>query len=247
MSSLIPLKPLASPLEKPLQPPLRIVPQLLQNAALSTVREPTRNVSLTALSNHALISRCQNQSRKDRPAFEELVSRYQRYVDKLLYHLASDWIDRADLAQEVWIRVYRSIHRLSEPAKFKSWLGRITTNLFYDELRKRKRLKGSVSLDAPRYSSEGHYDWELPSIEPTPADIMMTEEFHDHLKQAMAELPDAFQKTIAMRELQGLSYEEIASITGVSLGTVKSRIARARQRLQEKLKDYLNASEASVG
>ncbi|MGD1899918.1 MAG: sigma-70 family RNA polymerase sigma factor [Phormidesmis sp.] len=196
-------------------------------------------IPLGELSNNALVLRCQNQARKDKPAFEELVNRYQRYVDKLLYHLASDWSDRADLAQEVWIRVYRSIHRLKEPTKFKSWLGRITTNLFYDELRKRKRFKGSVSLDAPRHSSDGQYDWELPSKDPTPVDTMMTQEFHDYLKTAMAELPEVFQKTIAMRELQGLSYEEIANITGVSLGTVKSRIARARQRLQEKLNIYL--------
>ena len=75
---------------------------------------------------------------------------------------------------------------------------------------------------------------------------MMTREFHDHLKQAMSELPEVFQKTIAMRELQGLSYEEIANVTGVSLGTVKSRIARARQRLQEKLSHYLNPNEAKA-
>lgn len=74
----------------------------------------------------------------------------------------------------------------------------------------------------------------------------MTQEFHDHLKQAMEELPEVFQKTIAMRELQGLSYEEIANITGVSLGTVKSRIARARARLQEKLKLYLNPGEVAA-
>ena len=217
---------------------LHIVPAA--KAAAPTAEPILR--SLAELSNNELVERCQNQAPRDGFAFEELVVRYQRYVDKLLYHLASDWTDRADLAQEVWIRVYRSIHRLKEPAKFKSWLGRITTNLFYDELRKRKRYKGSVSLDAPRYSSDGQYDWELPSEDPTPADIMMTQEFHDHLKQAMCELPEVFQKTIAMRELQGLSYEEIANITGVSLGTVKSRIARARQRLQEKLNGYLAAS-----
>lgn len=195
--------------------------------------------SLKALSNNELVLLCQNTEDKNRAAFEELVSRYQRYIDKMLYHLASDWSDRADLAQEVWIRVYRSIHRLKEPSKFKGWLSRITTNLFYDELRKRKRFKGAVSLDAPRYSSDGQYDWELPSKGPTPTDTMMTQEFHDQLKVAMAELPEVFQKTIAMRELQGLSYEEIANITGVSLGTVKSRIARSRHRLQEKLSMYL--------
>ena len=220
---------------------LRVVPPAAKSLPASAPSAACNSYTLAKLSNNELVVRCQNQARKDRLAFEELVSRYQRYVDKLLYHLASDWTDRADLAQEVWIRVYRSIHRLKEPAKFKSWLGRITTNLFYDELRKRKRYKGAVSLDTPRYSSDGQYDWELPSEEPTPADIMMTQEFHDHLKQAMRELPEVFQKTIAMRELQGLSYEEIASLTGVSLGTVKSRIARARQRLQEKLNVYLSA------
>ncbi|MGB3298180.1 MAG: sigma-70 family RNA polymerase sigma factor [Phormidesmis sp.] len=251
MSSLIPFKqPVSlrkSSLQPSLQPSLQVVPLRSKSTEMLAAHPPTYEISLTALTNHDLVSRCQNQSQKDRPAFEELISRYQRYVDKLLYHLASDWSDRADLAQEVWIRVYRSIHRLNEPAKFKSWLGRITTNLFYDELRKRKRFKGGVSLDAPRHSNDGQYDWELPSIEPTPVDTMMTEEFHEHLKQAMAELPDVFQKTIAMRELEGLSYEEIANITGVSLGTVKSRIARARQRLQEKLKDYLNAEQIFWG
>ena len=197
------------------------------------------------LSNYALVCRCQI-SQQDSAAFRELVRRYQRYVDQLLYHLAPDWFDRADIAQEVWIRVYRSVHRLKEPAKFKSWLGRITTNLFYDELRKRKRTKGTVSLDAPRHTSDGQYDWEFPSPDPTPADTMMTQEFHHYLSEAMAELPDIFQSTIAMRELQGLSYEEIATITGVSLGTVKSRIARARQRLQAKLTTYLSADASSA-
>jgi len=225
---------------------LQVLPQPVAVQASAVTPLPTREVCLSELSNNELVVRCQRQSSRDRPAFEELVSRYQRYVDKLLYHLASDWHDRADLAQEVWIRVYRSIHRLKEPAKFKSWLGRITTNLFYDELRKRKRFKGSISLDAPRYSSDGKYDWELPAVDPTPADTMMTQEFHEHLKQAMEELPEVFQKTIAMRELQGLSYEEIANITGVSLGTVKSRIARARARLQEKLKIYLDRGETAA-
>ncbi|MEO0771414.1 MAG: sigma-70 family RNA polymerase sigma factor [Cyanobacteria bacterium J06649_4] len=241
MSSLTPLRTPNSFPSSSLQV-LPYPPKAIKEDPLAAIAD----IPLAELSNNDLVLRCQNQAQKDRAAFEELVNRYQRYVDKLLYHLASDWSDRADLAQEVWIRVYRSIHRLKEPGKFKSWLGRITTNLFYDELRKRKRFKGSISLDAPRHSSDGQYDWELPSGDPTPSDTMMTQEFHEHLKTAMSELPEVFQKTIAMRELQGLSYEEIANITGVSLGTVKSRIARARQRLQEKLKIYLSSSNEPV-
>lgn len=191
------------------------------------------------LSNVELILQCQHHLRPDRGAFAELLRRYQSHVDKLLYHLAPDWSDRSDLAQEVWIRVYRNIRRLNDPVKFKGWLGRIVTNLFYDELRKRKRVESVLSLDAPRMVEDGEVDWDVPTTEPSPVDTMMTQEFYDHLKQAIAELPEAFRTTIILREIQGLAYEEIAEMTGVSLGTVKSRIARARQRLQADLQGYL--------
>lgn len=195
------------------------------------------------LSNLDLVLRCQQERRPERVAFAELLRRYQSHVDKLLYHLASDWSDRADLAQEVWIRVYRNVHKLKEPAKFKGWLGRITTNLFYDELRKRKRVRTTISLDAPRTLDDGEVDWDVPSDEPSPVDDMMTREFYDQLRVAIADLPEAFRTTIVLREIQGLAYEEIADITGVSLGTVKSRIARARQRLQSELTPYLSGKE----
>ena len=88
---------------------------------------------LDKLSNHDLILRCQTGLRPDRAAFAELLRRYQNQVERILYHLAPDWGDRADLAQEVWIRVYRNINRLQDPVKFRGWLSRIATNLFYDE------------------------------------------------------------------------------------------------------------------
>lgn len=191
------------------------------------------------LSNYDLVLSCQQQFRPNRAAFAELLRRYQSHVEKLLYHLAPDWSDRADLAQEVWIRVYRNIRRLKDPKKFKGWLGRIVTNLFYDELRKRKRVESTLSLDAPRVLDDGEVDWDLPTHEPSPVDTMMTREFYAHLKQAITELPEVFRTTIVLREIQGLAYEEIAEMTGVSLGTVKSRIARARQRLQSDLQKYL--------
>lgn len=222
-----------------------MIQQLVQRPAQSRLdgpmHTPLSTTPLTRLSNSELILRCQKLDNEDRNAFAELIARYYRYVDKLLYKLASDWSDRTDLAQEVWIRVYKGIHRLNDPAKFKSWLSRITTNLFYDELRKHKQFRRFVSLDAPCYADDRAFAWDLPSEQPTPADDMMTREFHDYLEQAISELPQIFQDTIVMRELQGLSYEEIAGITGVSLGTVKSRIARARCRLQEKLTIYLQA------
>jgi len=84
-------------------------------------------------------------------------------------------------------------------------------------------------------------EWDLPSEEPSPDDILTTQEFYTQLRDAIQRLPETFRTTIVLRELEGLSYEEIADITGTSLGTVKSRIARARHRLQEELQVYLDS------
>ncbi|HEY9817553.1 MAG TPA: sigma-70 family RNA polymerase sigma factor [Candidatus Obscuribacterales bacterium] len=200
---------------------------------------PQIPVQAEKLSNYDLILRCQAGLRPEKAAFSELMRRYQSHVDRVLYHLAPDWSDRSDLAQEVWIRVYRNLKRLQEPAKFRGWLSRITTNLFYDELRKRKRVSSPLSLDAPRFFDDGEMDWELPSGDPGPAEQLATREFYDQLREAIADLPEVFRITIVLREIEGMAYEEIAEITGVSLGTVKSRIARARQRLQLQLQAYL--------
>ncbi len=196
---------------------------------------------LDKLSNHDLILRCQTGLRPDRAAFAELLRRYQNQVERILYHLAPDWGDRADLAQEVWIRVYRNIHRLQDPVKFRGWLSRIATNLFYDELRKRKRVGTPLSLDAPRTLEEGQMDWDIPGDTPGPEEALTTREFYEQLREAIADLPEVFRTTIVLREIEGLAYEEIAEITGVSLGTVKSRIARARAKLQTQLQNYLDA------
>ncbi|MEM8805636.1 MAG: sigma factor, partial [Cyanobacteria bacterium P01_G01_bin.38] len=147
-------------------------------AALNTAvaAEPTvRN--LRQLSDVELVCCCQGQV-PDEVAFTELMRRYQPHVDKLLYHFSLEFSDRADLSQEVWIRVYRYIPRLKQANRFKPWLRRITTNLFYDTLRKRKRFAGIISLDSSRRTDEGHFDWEVASDEPSPVDLMMTQEFY---------------------------------------------------------------------
>ncbi|NEQ95846.1 MAG: sigma-70 family RNA polymerase sigma factor [Cyanothece sp. SIO2G6] len=207
---------------------------------IALLSKTINSLPLNSLSHHDLILRCQRGARPDKAAFSELLRRYQPHLEKVFYHLAPDWPDRADLVQEVWIRVYRNIKRLQEPAKFKGWLTRIATNLFYDELRKRKRVKSPLSLDAPIQADDGEINWELPSDNPEPSQELMTEEFYSQLQAAIADLPETFRTTIVLREIEDMSYEEIAEITGVSLGTVKSRIARARQRLQSQLKNYMS-------
>ncbi|MEL6928127.1 MAG: sigma-70 family RNA polymerase sigma factor, partial [Cyanobacteria bacterium J06600_6] len=150
-------------------------------------------VSPEKLSNYELIVFCQADAQPDKAAFAELVQRYQSHLNRLFYHLAPDWQERADLAQEVWIRVYRNINRLQDPAKFRGWLSRIATNLFYDELRKRKRVSPPLSLDAPRYVEDGQMSWELPDRAPSPSDNLATREFYEHLQNAIAQLPETFQ------------------------------------------------------
>ncbi len=201
---------------------------------------PQATVQVDKLSNYDLILRCQAGLRPERAAFAELLRRYQAHIDKVLYHLAPDWQDRADLAQEVWIRVYRNIKRLNEPIKFRGWLSRIATNLFYDELRKRKRVSTPLSLDAPRAVGDGEMDWDIAGDNPSPEEELTTREFYEQLQEAIADLPEVFRTTIVLREIEGMPYEDIAEITGVSLGTVKSRIARARSRLQSQLQNYLD-------
>lgn len=203
------------------------------------VRGPQTFVSSDKLSSYDLILRCQEGIQPDRSAFAELLRRYQSHVDKLLYHLAPDWQDRSDLTQEVWIRVYSNIKRLKDPLKFKGWLSRIATNLFYDELRKRKRNNNPLSLDNPRQTEDGEMDWDIPADSPSPDDDLSSREFYERLKLAISDLPETFRITIVLREIEGMAYEEIAEITGVSLGTVKSRIARARVKLQSSLQNYL--------
>jgi RNA polymerase sigma factor (sigma-70 family) len=204
------------------------------------VAVPQTPVQAEKLSNYDLVLQCQVGHRPEKAVFAELMRRYQSHVDKVLYHLAPDWQDRADLAQEVWIRVYRNIPRLNEPVKFRGWLSRIATNLFYDELRKRKRTASPLSLDAPLSLEDGELDWEIAAETPGPDEELSTREFYDQLNDAIADLPEVFRTTIVLREIEGMAYEEIAEITGVSLGTVKSRIARARLRLQTQLQQYLD-------
>jgi RNA polymerase sigma-70 factor (ECF subfamily) len=202
-------------------------------------QERTSSSPVHKLTNQELVLLCQKGFSPDRAAFAELMRRHQSHVDRLLYHLAPDWQDRSDLAQEVWLRVYRYVRRLKEPEKFRSWVGRIATNLFYDELRRRRRTWTPLSLDAPIQTRDGEIDWELAAETPGPDENLATSEFYEHLREAIADLPEAFRTTIVLRELEGLAYEEIAETMRISVGTVKSRIARARRRLQSQLDPFL--------
>lgn len=188
-------------------------------------------------SDRDLVLACQ---RREPAAFEELVKRHQRTVFTLIYQLAPDWNDTSDLAQEVFIRVWRSINNLRNPSSFRAWLTQIVTNLFYDELRKRPRRLATMSMD----ESWGNEDEDgptrdIPDSGLKPDEKVLNSEINGVISNAMLKLPEQFRTAIVLREVEGLSYEEIAILTKTEMGTVKSRIARARSKLQELLKPYL--------
>lgn len=188
-----------------------------------------------------LILLCQQ---KDSRAFEELIKRHQRTVYALLYRLAPDWNDTADLAQEVFIRMWRSIGNLRNPSAFRSWLSQIVTNLFYDELRKRPRQLPTISMDEPLDSDESSdaTTRDIRDKSAGPDELCQRNELTEIVREAMTRLPEQFRTAIILREFEGLSYEEIALITHTEIGTVKSRIARARAKIQEMVSPYLKAA-----
>ena len=174
----------------------------------------------------------------DFKALEELIRREQKNVYASFSYLAQDKESVSDLTQEALLRVAKNIQNLKNPKLFKSWLNQIITNLFYDELRKTQRKPDTVSLD-DEVENIPSIKFQLPDKKCKPHEKCVTSELEQIIKKAILNLPNQFKIVIILRELQGLTYEEIAQITHSNVGTVKSRIARARGKLQEDLKAYI--------
>lgn len=176
----------------------------------------------------------------DFKALEELIKREQKNVFATFSYLSKKRENVADLTQEALLRVAKNIQSLKNPKHFKSWLNQIVTNLFYDELRKNSKKPDVVSIDE---ESDDEANFSLKSIIPDkkckPPEKCITAEMEEIIKKEIKELPEPFRVAIVLRELQGLSYEEIAQATNSSVGTVKSRISRARIKLQNGLKAYI--------
>ncbi|MBY0403630.1 MAG: sigma-70 family RNA polymerase sigma factor, partial [Cyanobacteria bacterium] len=190
--------------------------------------------NLRTLATEALVELAQKQgsnTTEKLDALEVLVHRYQKTVYATLYQLAPERNDIADLTQEVLLKMCRSIGALRNPKTFKFWLNRIITNLFYDELRKIPRKLPTVSMDAPMYddelnSSSASLTHDIADKKEVPDEKLLGGELDQKIKAAIQNLPEQFRTMIVLREIQGLSYEEIASLTNCNLGTVKSRLAR---------------------
>ncbi len=174
----------------------------------------------------------------DLKALEELIRRVQKNVFASFSYLSQKDENVSDLTQEALLRVAKNICSLKNPKLFKSWLNQIITNLFYDELRKTQRRPDTVSLDEETDEAPP-IKFQLLDKKCKPHEKCISSELEKLIRSAIIALPEQFRVVIVLRELQGLSYEEIAAATHSSIGTVKSRIARARGKLQEDLKAYI--------
>ncbi|MCD7780906.1 MAG: sigma-70 family RNA polymerase sigma factor [Candidatus Gastranaerophilales bacterium] len=177
----------------------------------------------------------------DYDALEELIKREQKNIYASFCYLGASKENISDLTQEALFRMSKNIKNLKNPKLFKSWLGQIVTNLFYDELRKKQRIPDSVSIDSYWLHDDENDDCVLHICDNKlkPDETTIGKELTDVIREMICRLPEHFRVVIILRELQGLSYEEIAKITKTNVGTVKSRISRARNKLQECLKPYV--------
>ena len=165
-------------------------------------------------------------------SFNQLVYRYKDRLLNFVHGFVHD-IDKAeDLVQDTFMKLYTHKESYQEIAKFSTWLYTIAGNLARTELRKLKRRKTFSVSDLSRDDRE----FIIRGTNPDPSDINTTDNFQKNVQQALAQLQSDFKTIIILRDIQELSYDEISSIIGVPLGTVKSRINRGRLKLQELLK-----------
>jgi len=178
-----------------------------------------------------LIARFQNGNEQ---AYIELVRRYRNRLMTFVFRFLGDMELSEDIVQDTMIKVYTHKHYYKEIAKFSTWIYTIAGNLAKTELRKRKRRK--VTLLSQMNTDDRKY--EIPSTELQSEDIVQGEYTERYIQKAILQLPLHFRTVVILRDIQELSYEEISKIVNVPLGTVKSRINRARLQLQQTLKEY---------
>jgi RNA polymerase sigma-70 factor (ECF subfamily) len=169
------------------------------------------------------------------PSWDELVRAHGDRVHRLAYRLTGNANDADDLTQDVFVRVFRSLSSYT-PGTFEGWLHRITTNLFLDMMRRRARIRfEALSDDAAE---------RLPGREPTPAQAYDDTHWDNDVQQALDGLAPEFRAAVVLCDVEGLSYEEIAQVLGIKLGTVRSRIHRGRSQLRAALMHRAPAGSA---
>jgi len=199
--------------------------------------EPPDDIPVDKMDDHSLLAATLTG---DEAAFRELVRRYQNQITNYVYRMLDDYDRAVDLAQETFLRVYTSAERYQATYSFSTYIYRIAHNLAISELRQRKRRR---LIPLPTFFSDKDSEEVEVEIEDQKQvmadDAMIADERQQAVSKAISSLPEKYRAALVLCDIEERSYEEISEVLGLPVGTVKSRINRARNLLKEKLKEYL--------
>ncbi len=169
----------------------------------------------------------------DNRAIEELLRQTEKEIISSLYFIPNDNIDLYDIVQDVLIKIQKNIKKLKNPKSYKSWVSKITMNKYYDYVRKNKKLKNK------NFENICDCKDDIKDEKNSPIEKCMNDEALYALKKGLCSIKEQYRNALIMREFGGLSYNEISKITKTEIGTVKSRISRARKYLKEEIKNLM--------
>ena len=186
---------------------------------------------VSGMTDNELVIRSQNG---DITAFEQLVEGYSEKIINTAYSIVKNREDAYDIAQEVLLKAYKGLKNFDGRSSFSTWIYRITKNTCLDEIRKKnKQRMTTVSI---AHEDDGEVvEIQIADPDPGPEDILYRKELGQQINKLIDELPEDYRMVVTMREIQDLDYQRIADILGCSLGTVKSRLSRARKIIKEKI------------
>lgn len=161
--------------------------------------------------------------------FEELVRRYQRPITSYIFRMLGDYDSSLDVTQEVFIKVYNSLSKYSAEYKFSTWLYRIAHNAAIDHMRRNSVTPMSIEAE----NADGSFQLQLESHRPSPEQDHERSEWRNEIDAVVKCLPTSYRDLILLRHSRDMSYDEIADVTGLPLGTVKNRLFRAREMMRQ--------------
>ena len=188
----------------------------------------------------SLVRRCR---KGDTKAFELLLARHTRFAGAVAMGVVGDYHAAMDVVQESFVKVLAGIASLENPERFKGWLRNVVRRTAIDALRRRK-VAGRSAAPLPGQDSDSA---PLPGNDPAPDDLVAQAELREQVRDEIASLPDTQREVVMLKYLDGLSYEEIATVCGLTVGTVESRLFRARASLRTRLGVRLGLGEANRG
>jgi RNA polymerase sigma-70 factor (ECF subfamily) len=198
-----------------------------------------KKLDLAELTDEDVMERCAMGSEA---AFRVLVQRYRTRIMNLVCRFINDRDRAEEISQEVFLRVFRNRERYRKTGKFSTWIFTIAVNLTKNEIRSRVRHRGTFSLDALDEESGGQ-GVSFPDLNPLPDEDLNAAEIGRKVAEALGKIPARYREAVVLRDIEGLSYEEVGHILRIPGGTVRSRINRARLMLKERLRPHLRLED----